>query len=128
MSWEQGFLDSPYHRFLGLEFSLRDDGAAEVRMPFREELVSHPDVPYLHGGVLASLLDAAGDYAVAAQLGRGVPTIDMRVDFLKTAGRESLVATAHVVKLGRSVAIADAEVRNERDELVAIGRILFSTR
>jgi uncharacterized protein (TIGR00369 family) len=128
VTWHDGFRDSPYHRFLGLEFSLRDDGTAEVRMPFREELVSDPDVPYLHGGVLAALLDTAGDYAVAAQLGRGVPTIDLRVDFLKTAGREPLVATARVVKLGRSVAIADAEVRNERDELVAVGRVLFSTR
>jgi uncharacterized protein (TIGR00369 family) len=127
MSWEDGFRDSPYHRFLGLEFALKD-GVAEVRMPFREELVSDPDVPYLHGGVIASLLDTAGDYAVAAQLGRGVPTIDMRVDFLKTAGREPLVAEARVVKLGRSVAIADAEVRNEQGELLAIGRILFSTR
>lgn len=128
MSWETGFTESPFHRFLGLEFSLGDDGVAEVRMPFREELVSDPDVPYLHGGVLAALLDTAGDYAVAARLGRGVPTIDMRVDFLKTAGREPLLATARVVKLGRSVAIADAEVRNERGEILAVGRILFSTR
>jgi uncharacterized protein (TIGR00369 family) len=128
MSWEEGFRDSPHHRFLGLEFELRDDGSAEVRMPFRDELVSDPDVPYLHGGVLASLLDTAADYAVAAQLGRGVPTIDMRIDFLRTAGRESLVATGRVVKLGRSVAVADAEIRNEDGELVALGRILFSTR
>ena len=42
MSWEDGFRDSPYHRFLGLEFAL-NDGVAEVRMPFREELVSDPD-------------------------------------------------------------------------------------
>ena len=127
MSWEDGFRDSPYHRFLGLEFAL-NDGVAEVRMPFREELVSDPDVPYLHGGVIGALLDIAGDYAVAAQLGRGVPTIDMRVDFLKAVGREPLVATARVVKLGRSVAIADAEARNDQGELVAVGRVLFSTR
>ena len=127
MSWEEGFRTSPYHQFLGLEFALVD-GVAELKMPFREELVSDPEVPYLHGGVIAALLDTAADYAVSAQLGRGVPTIDMRVDFLKAAGREALVATARVVKLGRSVAIADAEARNEQGELVAVGRVLFSTR
>ena len=52
----------------------------------------------------------------------------MRVDFLKAVGREPLVATARVVKLGRSVAIADAEARNDQGELVAVGRVLFSTR
>ena len=85
---EQEFRTSPYHEFLGLEFRSNEPGTAEIDMPFREELVSDPDVPYLHGGVIAALLDIAGDYAVATQLGRGVPTIDMRVDFLKTAGRE----------------------------------------
>jgi uncharacterized protein (TIGR00369 family) len=128
VSWEDGFRDSPYHRFLGLEFALAEGGVAEVRMPFREELVSDPDVPYLHGGVIGALLDIAGDYAVAAQLGRGVPTIDMRVDFLKTAGREPLVARARVIKLGRAVAIADAEAFNAQDERIAVGRILYSTR
>ena len=127
MSWEEGFRASPYHRFLGLEFALVD-GVAELRMPFREELVSDPEVPYLHGGVIAALLDTAADYAIAAQLGHGVPTIDMRVDFLKAVGREPVVATARVVKLGRSVAIADAEARNDQGELVAVGRVLFSTR
>jgi uncharacterized protein (TIGR00369 family) len=127
VSWDEGFRESPYHQFLGLEFALVD-GVAELRMPFREELVSDPEVPYLHGGVIAALLDTAADYAVAAQLGHGVPTIDMRVDFLKVVGREALVATAWVVKLGRSVAIADAEARNEQGELVAVARVLFSTR
>ncbi|MDQ2983436.1 MAG: PaaI family thioesterase [Actinomycetota bacterium] len=122
------FETSPFHVFLALEFESEEPGTAEVRMPFREELVSDPDVPYLHGGVIASLLDIAGDYAIATKLGRGVPTIDMRVDFLKTAGREPLVARARVVRLGRSVGVADAEVVNESAEVLALGRILYSTR
>jgi uncharacterized protein (TIGR00369 family) len=125
---EREFTTSPYHVFLGLVFSSEEPGTAEVRMPFREELVSDSDVPYLHGGVIAGLLDIAGDFAIATKLGRGVPTIDMRVDFLKTAGREPLVARARVAKLGRSVGVADAEVLNERGDVLALGRILYSTR
>jgi uncharacterized protein (TIGR00369 family) len=125
---EREFRTSPYHEFLGLEFRSNEPGTAEIDMPFREELVSDPDVPYLHGGVIAALLDIAGDYAVATRLGRGVPTIDMRVDFLKTAGREPLTARARVVKLGRSLAVADAEVANAQGEILAVGRIVYSTK
>ena len=125
---EREFRTSPYHEFLGLEFRSNEPGTAEIEMPFREELVSDPDVPYLHGGVIAALLDIAGDYAIATQLGRGVPTIDMRVDFLRTAGREALLARARVVKLGRTLGVADAEALNEAGEIVAVGRILYSTR
>ncbi len=122
------FAAAPFHAFLGLTFSSGKPGSAELELPFREELISDPSVPYLHGGVIASLLDIAGDYAIATKLGRGVPTIDMRVDFLKAAGREALTARACVVKLGRSLGIADAEVMNRRGEVLAVGRILYSTR
>ena len=125
---DREFATSPFHAFLGLSFDTDASGAARVTMPFREELVSDPSVPYLHGGVIGSLLDIAGDYAVALELGRGVPTIDMRVDYLKVAGREQLVATARLVRLGRSVSVADAEVRNAKGEVIAVGRMLYSTR
>lgn len=124
---DREFATSPFHAFLGLTFATQA-GAVLIRMPFREELVSDPSVPYLHGGVIGSLLDIAGDYAIALELGRGVPTIDMRVDYLTVAGREALTATAQVVRLGRSIGVADAEVRNEKGNVIAIGRILYSTR
>jgi uncharacterized protein (TIGR00369 family) len=127
-AYQDTFLRSPFHRFLGLTFASPEPGVAEVHLPFREELVSDPDVPYLHGGILGTLLDVAGDYAVATRVGHGVPTIDMRVDFLRTAGREPLTARARVVKLGRSLSITDAEIRNARGEIVAIGRIVYSMR
>ncbi len=125
---DREFTSSPFHAFLGLSFATDDTGAVRVTMPFREELVSDPAVPYLHGGVIGSLLDIAGDYAVALELGRGVPTIDMRVDYLKVAGREQLVASAKLIRVGRSVGVADAEVRNAKGEVIAVGRILYSTR
>lgn len=121
-------LVAPFHRWLGLRMLQFGEGRAEILLPFREELVSNPSVPYIHGGVIASLLDIAGDYAIASRLGRGVPTIDMRVDFLRAAGRESLVGVGRIVKQGRSLGVADAEVRNEQGQVIAVGRLLYSTR
>jgi acyl-coenzyme A thioesterase PaaI-like protein len=39
---------------------------------------------FTHGGILAALIDLAADWALVRQTGRGVPTIDMRVDYPKT--------------------------------------------
>lgn len=122
------FMRCPFHRFLNLEFVALEPGIVEVNLPFRQELVSNPDDPYIHGGVLSTLLDVAGDFAIATELGRGVPTIDMRIDFLRAARPEPLIAHARVVKLGRSVGVTDTEIKNSKDELLAIGRILYSTR
>lgn len=124
---QETLLRSPFHRFLKLQLVECADGRAEMTLPFRDDFLANPAAPYVHGGVIASLLDVVGDYAVASQLGHGVPTIDMRVDFLRPAGREDLVAEARVIRSGRTIAVADAEVRNAEGKLIAIARLLYGT-
>jgi len=79
----------------------------------------------VHGGAIASLIDAAGDFAVIAAVGRDVPTIDLRVDYLRPASAGALTATARTVRVGRSVAVADIDVVDESGTQIAIGRGVF---
>jgi uncharacterized protein (TIGR00369 family) len=118
----------PFHEWLGVELVSLDQTGVVIRMPWRAEFVSDPDRGYAHGGVLASLIDLAADYAVAARLGRGAPTVDMRVDYHRAAMPGPLVARAAVIKFGGTLATAEARIFDERDELVASGRALFFTR
>jgi uncharacterized protein (TIGR00369 family) len=120
--------DCPFHEWLGVELVSLDATGIAIRMPWRAEFVSDPDRGYAHGGVLASLIDLAADYAVAAKLGRGAPTVDMRVDYHRAAMPGPLLARAAVIKLGGTLATAEARVLDEHDELVASGRALFFTR
>lgn len=120
--------DCPFHAWLGVELVSLDETGIAIRMPWRAEFVSDPDRGYAHGGVLASLIDLAADYAVAARLGRGAPTVDMRVDYHRAALPGALIARAAVIKVGGTLATAEARVFDERDELVASGRALFFTR
>lgn len=117
-----------FHVWLGVELVSLDETGIAIRMPWRAEFVSDPDRGYAHGGVLASLIDLAADYAVAARVGRGVPTIDMRVDYHRAAMQGTLMARAAVIKVGATLATAEARVFDERNELIASGRALFFTR
>lgn len=118
---------SPFHRLLGLELVRAEDGVVELRLPWRDDLGRADDSDWYHGGVLSALIDIAGDYAVASKLGRGVPTIDLRVDYLRPARRGDLRATARAVKVGRTVGVADVELRDARGVVVAIGRGAYAT-
>jgi uncharacterized protein (TIGR00369 family) len=120
--------DCPFHEWLGVELVSLDATGIAIRMPWRAEFVSDPDRGYTHGGVLASFIDLAADYAVAAKLGRGAPTVDMRVDYHRAAMPGPLLARAAVIKLGGTLATAEARVLDEHDELVASGRALFFMR
>jgi len=119
---------SPFHRFLGLRLERAARGEVAVAMAFRDEFLAGPENPYIHGGVIASLIDTAACFAVIAGVGRDVPTLDLRVDYLRPAGRERLQAVGRMIKGGRTVAVADVEVLGADQRAIAVGRGLFSTK
>ena len=121
------FQHSPYMRFLGLKLEKSDKGRVELRLPFRDEFLRADGSDWLHGGVVSALIDIAGDYAVITETEVGVPTIDMRVDYLRPARRGDLLATARTLRVGRTVSVADVEVRDSQGTLVAVGRAVYAS-
>lgn len=127
---EASFLASPYIARLGIRVEAVDAAAGRVvaSLALRAELERTAGSGQFHGGAIAALIDIAGDMAVAVGLGGGVPTIDLRVDYLRPATGARLVATATVRKLGRSVALADVEVVDSTGRLCAVGRGCYAAR
>jgi uncharacterized protein (TIGR00369 family) len=122
-----GFSHSPFMRFLGLEIIAAGKGKVEIRLPYREEFLRTDGSDWLHGGVVSALADIAGDYAVITETAPGVPTIDMRVDYLRPARRGDLTALARTVRVGRTVSVADVEIRDSSGTLVAVGRACYAS-
>ena len=126
----QQMLDvSPFNLFLGLTVVTADPVKQEVTMraPMRLEFERRPGSKQWHGGVIASVIDTAGDFAVGMLVGRGLPTVNFRVDYLRPAVDTALIAVARVRRAGKSVGIADVDVFDEKGALLAIGRGTYST-
>ena len=118
---------SPYQRFLGVVMQSAGDGEVVIRLPYRAEFLREDGSDWLHGGIVSALIDIAGDYAVMTKFNAGVPTIDLRIDWLRPARAGDLVATGRVVKAGRRVSLADVEVHDNQGQLVAVGRGLYAS-
>jgi uncharacterized protein (TIGR00369 family) len=126
----QEMLDaSPFNVFLGLTVVTADPVKQEVTMrsPMRPEFERRPGSKQWHGGVIASVIDTVGDFAVGMMVGRGLPTVNFRVDYLKPAVDTALVAVSRVRRAGKSVGVADVDVFDEKGALLAIGRGTYST-
>ena len=66
-------------------------------------------------------------YAIAARLGRPVPTIDLRVDYHKAAMPGDITAKARVLRMGGQFSTAEAYLYDTEGALVASGRGTYLT-
>lgn len=126
-SLEQRLAAGPFNRWLGFKVLKMGDGELELSATWREEWIVNPDRRYTHGGILAAIIDVAADYAIAIELGRPVPTVDIRVDFHKAAMPGDVIAKAKVVRMGSQYATAEAYVYDHGGALVASGRGTYYT-
>jgi uncharacterized protein (TIGR00369 family) len=121
---------SPFIRFLGLTVIEADPARQLVTMtlPMRPEFERIAGSGQWHGGPIAAVIDTVGDYALVMSLGRPLPTINFRVDYLRPAVNTALTATASVRRAGRSVGVVDVDVFDAKGSLVAIGRASYATQ
>jgi uncharacterized protein (TIGR00369 family) len=117
----------PFHQWLGLEVLRVGAGEIDIRAAWREEWVVNPDRRYTHGGILAALVDLAADWALVSKTGRGVPTIDMRIDYHRAAMPGDLTARGKLLKWGSQYAVSEARVFDKDEVLVASGRGVYVT-
>jgi uncharacterized protein (TIGR00369 family) len=121
---------TPFHQWLLPELLEVDEraGSVTVRLPIRPEFGRLPGRPELHGAIVAAMVDISGHAAIAAKLLHSVATVDMRVDYLRLAGGTELLATATVIKIGRTIGVVDVRIIDDQKRLVAIGRAAYVTK
>jgi len=125
---------APYHRFLGLTPDCFDIESGCIHFDMRSEFVGNMDYEILHGGVIASIIDIEGAFILALDgawrtktMISSTPrrlkggTIDMRIDYLRPGKGKHFVASGTVLRHGNKVAVVRSELRDEHDELIAVG-------
>jgi uncharacterized protein (TIGR00369 family) len=109
----QRLLDaSPVHRALRLRVVRADDASVQLAAEPGPEHTGEEGSPFLHGGVVATLLDTAATFALIQATGVDWGTADLRVDFLRPVPAGVLHADATAVHVGRRLGRASAELRD----------------
>lgn len=109
----------PYYRLLGFRTEVDETaGLSKLVLESRSELENSRGE--IHGGVIASLLDAAMGVAVRSMLGPGdgATTVSLTVNYV-APGRSTLTACGRVVRQGRSLASAEGTVTDASGQIVA---------
>jgi uncharacterized protein (TIGR00369 family) len=118
---------APYHQWLGLKVIAVADDGVELKATWREEWVVNPDRRYTHGGVLATLVDLGADWAMVSKTGRGVPTINLHVDYHAPAMPGDLTVRGKIVRMGAQYSTSEARIFDLDGKLLASGRGTYLT-
>lgn len=119
------FARSPFMRHMNLEVLRVDHSTSTlaVRLPIRDEYErGTPGSQQFHGGAIAALVDVVGDFAIGMMVGGGVPTMNLRIDYLRPGIGAYLDGIAVVRRTGRTSAVVDIDVLSVDGKLVALGR------
>lgn len=75
----------------------------------------------VHGGVIATLIDTAAWFTAAVRYDAWLATVEFQTRLLEPAGGRSLTARGALIRAGRSLAVAEAEVHASDGSLIALG-------
>ena len=102
---QQGFM-----RSIGAVLESVEAGTVTISCPFSDAITQQHGL--IHGGVTASLADVACGYAAMSLMPdhMEVLTVEFKVNFLKPASTDRLIAVAKVIQSGRTLSVCEATV------------------
>lgn len=100
--------------FVGIKVVSAGRRRSRLRLPWRPDLTQ--PLGFVNGGIVATLADAAAGWALFPEIDHpeNCTTLQMQINFLAPVIRQSMVATAKIVRLGRTTALMDVDVHAGR--------------
>jgi uncharacterized protein (TIGR00369 family) len=107
---KSSFAAQPVMNLIGAELWLVEPGVIEIVLPYRADLAQQHG--YLHAGVVTTIADSACGYAAYTLMPAGseVLSVEFKVNLLRPAQGETFLARAEVIKAGRTLTVARADV------------------
>lgn len=97
-----------FSRLLGAELTAWDSQQCTLELPLRPDLLQQHG--FAHGGVVSYLADNALTYAGGAALGQAVVTSEFKINYVRPAVGDRLIARSQAVAVSRTQAVCRCEV------------------
>jgi uncharacterized protein (TIGR00369 family) len=106
----RSFARQPIMDLIGATLSLVEPGVIEITLPYRADLAQQDG--YVHAGIVTTIADSACGYAAYSLMPAGseVLSVEFKVNLLRPAQGVMFLARAEVIKPGRTLTVARADV------------------
>ena len=100
--------DQPFSVLLGAEITQYSDAGVEIRMPITPQVMQQHG--FVHGGVLSYLADNALTFAGGGRLEGLVVTGEYKINYIRPARGDALVARAEAISSGKTQSVTRCEI------------------
>jgi uncharacterized protein (TIGR00369 family) len=120
---QQSFAKQTVMNLIGARLGRIEAGLVEITLPYRADLAQQNG--YLHAGIVTTIADSACGYAAYSLMppNSQVLSVEFKVNLLRPAKGETFLASAEVVKSGKTLTVVRADVfgveQSGRRELLA---------
>ena len=113
----------PFSVLIGAELHALAPGQCELQVPVTAQIRQQHG--FVHGGVVSYAADNALTYAGGTALGVPVVTSEFKINYLRPAVGDRLIARAHAVHTGKSQAVCRCDVfilKDGEEKLCAVAQ------
>ena len=106
----ESFAAQTLMQFIGATITRVEPGEVEIELPYRTNLTQQNG--YLHAGIVTTIADSACGYAAFSLMPEkaDVLTVEYKVNLLSPAIGDLFVATARVLRAGRTLSVVQSDV------------------
>ncbi len=117
----------PFFRYLDLKILNCDETTLKAEMPFAERLIGNPHLRNIHGGIIASFMEAAASLVIIEKPENGnLKPINLTVNYLRPAKSRAVMCRVKIVRAGRRIGVVEAVVwQDDEEKPVAKGLFHF---
>ena len=98
----------PFSVLLGAELTGFSEGSAELKVPIKDTLKQQHG--FLHGGVISYAADNALTYVGGSVLGPAVVTSEFKINYMRPATGDFIIARATVIHAGKNQAVCRCDI------------------
>lgn len=115
----ESFEASPFFSHIGFEIIHFQKGNVLLKLPITQQLLNANGT--LHGGVHATMLDLILGMAIRTTTKTRCVTINLNINYLAPAVSGNIYASGKIIKQGYRTVIAEGELFDEQEKLLAKG-------
>jgi len=113
-----------FNKLLGMRLVAVHKDGVTIEVEVRPEMMNGAGV--LHGGVTATMADAAAGIATNRQVGgRPITTVELKINYFRPVTKGHVRARAHLIRVGSTLVISRVDLTDSDKKLIGTALVTY---